>query len=119
MIRIGTSGYQYPEWKGKFYPAGFSTGKMLPYYAEHFCTTEINYSFYRIPAEKSLTAWSAAVPDDFRFSFKAPKQISHVQALINVDETFQRFIAAIELMGGKLGAVLVQLPPYLRKDRPR
>jgi uncharacterized protein YecE (DUF72 family) len=119
MILVGTSGFQYPEWKGTFYPATLSTPKMLPYYAEHFPTTEINYSFYRVPAVKTLANWSAATPKNFRFSFKAPKEITHVHQLEPDDAVLERLLDAIRTMGKKLGIVLFQLPPFLKKDLPR
>jgi uncharacterized protein YecE (DUF72 family) len=116
MIWVGTSGFQYPEWKGKFYPETLSTAKMLPYYAEHFSTTEINYSFRRIPSEKTLTNWSAATPAKFRFSLKAPQEITHFRKLRDCDEVLARFCDALKILGDKLGPVLFQLPPFLKND---
>ena len=75
MILVGTSGYNYPEWKGSFYPADLATAKMLPYYAARFPTVEINYTFYRSPTEKVLDGWSRATPEAFRLTLKAPKRI--------------------------------------------
>jgi uncharacterized protein YecE (DUF72 family) len=118
MIWVGTSGFQYPEWKGTFYPATLSTARMLPYYAERFPTTEINYSFYRVPSEKTLTAWNATTPREFRFSFKAPKEITHVRKLQQTEQTLRRFEDAIKTLDQKLGAVLFQLPPAFKKDLP-
>jgi hypothetical protein len=68
MIRIGTSGYNYPEWRGSFYPEKFPTGKMLPYYAERFSTVEINYTFYRMPNAKTIADWDAETPAEFSFA---------------------------------------------------
>jgi uncharacterized protein YecE (DUF72 family) len=116
MISIGTSGFQYPEWKGKFYPKDLSTAKMLPYYAERFATTEINYSFYRIPTVKTLAGWSESTPRSFRFSFKAPKQITHIQKLNKTGSIVSAFSEVLATLNGKLGLVLFQLPPYLKKD---
>ncbi len=116
MICAGTSGFQYPEWKGKFYPETLSTAKMLPYYAEHFSTTEINYSFRRIPSEKTLTNWSAATPARFRFSLKAPQEITHFRKLRDCEEVFGRFCGALKTLGEKLGPVLFQLPPFFKND---
>ncbi len=76
-LRIGTSELQYPEWKGKFYPKYLPTSKMLPFYATHFSSTEITYTFRRIPAEKIILAWSVATPAHFKFRFKAPKRVTH------------------------------------------
>jgi uncharacterized protein YecE (DUF72 family) len=116
MIWIGTSGFQYPEWKGKFYPSDLSAKKMLPYYAARFRTTEINYTFYRIPSVTTLSKWSAETPDDFRFTLKAPKQITHVKQLRDCEELLARFWNVAVHLKGKLGAVLFQLPPYFKKD---
>lgn len=118
MTFVGTSGFQYAEWKGKFYPETISTAKMLPYYAAHFSTTEINYSFRRIPSEKALTNWSAATPAPFRFSMKALQEITHVRKLRDCGGVLERFCAALKTLDGKLGAVLFQLPPFLRSDTP-
>ena len=77
MIWVGTSGYNYPEWRGSFYPEKLQAAKMLPYYAERFPTVEINYTFYRAPNEKILEGWSSATPDRFKLTLKAPKRITH------------------------------------------
>jgi len=119
MIWIGTSGFQYPEWRGTFYPEKLSTAKMLPFYASEFPTTEINYTFNRIPSEKTLTNWSASTPAKFRFSLKAPKEITHVRRLADCEGTVNRFCEVIGTLGDKLGIVLFQLPPFLKKDPAR
>jgi uncharacterized protein YecE (DUF72 family) len=118
MILVGTSGFQYAEWKGKFYPKALSTAKMLPYYASHFSTTEINYSFRRIPSEKALTTWSTATAEQFRFSMKALQEITHVRKLRECRGVLERFCDALKTLDGKLGAVLFQLPPFLQNDTP-
>ena len=81
MIWIGTSGYNYPEWRGSFYPEKFPAPKMLPYYAERFPTVEINYTFYRAPNEKILDGWSKATPQRFKLTLKAPRRITHDRRL--------------------------------------
>lgn len=113
---IGTSGFQYPEWKGKFYPEKMPAGKMLPYYAEHFATTEINYTFRRIPAEKTIVAWSDATPARFKFAFKAPQRVTHFAKLRGCADILGVFHSAISAGGEKLGPVLFQLPPTFKKD---
>lgn len=116
MIWVGTSGFQYKEWKGTFYPETLSLAKMLPYYAERFPTTEINYSFRRIPSEKTLTNWSALTPPKFRFGLKAPQEITHFRKLRDCSEVLERFADALKTLGDKLGPVLFQLPPVLKQD---
>ncbi|HEY7791755.1 MAG TPA: DUF72 domain-containing protein [Vicinamibacterales bacterium] len=119
MIQVGTSGYNYPEWKGSFYPADLATAKMLPYYADRFPTVEINYTFYRAPTETLLAGWARATPDSFRFTLKAPRRITHDAKLRGVSELTRNFCAVAATLGPKLGALLFQLPPSLKKDLPR
>ena len=116
MIWIGTSGYNYPEWKGSFYPEKLPAAKMLPYYAERFPTVEINYTFYRAPNEKILAGWSAATPERFKLTLKAPRRITHDSRLRNVGEPVRQFLEVSATLGPKLGALLFQLPPNLKKD---
>jgi uncharacterized protein YecE (DUF72 family) len=118
QIHVGTSGFQYDEWKGTFYPQTLSKAKMLPYYAERFDTTEINYSFRRIPSEKTLTNWSAATPAHFLFSLKALERITHHAMLRDCADLVNQFHRAVSHLGPKLGIVLFQLPPRLRVDAP-
>jgi uncharacterized protein YecE (DUF72 family) len=117
-IRVGTSGYNYPEWKGSFYPATMPSAKMLPYYAERFPTVEINYTFYRTPTEKILDGWNAATPDHFTLTLKAPKRITHDARLRDCGERVRQFLDTAATLGPKLGALLFQLPPNLKKDLP-
>jgi uncharacterized protein YecE (DUF72 family) len=119
MIWSGTSGFQYPDWKGKFYPPDLSAAKMLAFYAERFPTTEINYTFRRIPSAETIAKWGKGSPDRFRFSFKAPQRITHFARLVDCEEILQTFIRAIVPMKGKLGVVLLQLPPKFKKDAER
>lgn len=113
---IGTSGFQYPEWKGSFYPEKISTPRMLPYYAERFSSTESNYSFRSIPSLKTINAWAAATPSRFRFSFKAPQKVTHFAKLRGSAATLRYFHEAISPLGEKMGVVLFQLPPTFKKD---
>ena len=83
-IFVGTSGYGYKEWKGKFYPEKISPKEMLRFYAERLSTVEINNTFYRMPTEGVLTSWAEQVPDDFIFALKAPQVITHLKRLRNV-----------------------------------
>jgi uncharacterized protein YecE (DUF72 family) len=116
MIWVGTSGYNYPEWKGSFYPQTLPAAKMLPYYAERFQTVEINYTFYRAPNEKILQGWDAATPERFRLTLKAPKRITHDARLRDCADRVRQFLETASILGPKLGALLFQLPPNLKKD---
>jgi uncharacterized protein YecE (DUF72 family) len=118
MILVGTSGYNYPEWKGSFYPSDLPTAKMLPYYASKFPTVEINYTFYRMPTPKLIAGWRAQVPPEFRFTLKAPKRITHDKRLrpADVAESVNGFITAASELGPQMAALLFQLPPNFKKD---
>ncbi len=116
MIWVGTSGYNYPEWKGSFYPQTLPAAKMLPYYAERFPTVEINYTFYRAPNEKILQGWDAATPERFKLTLKAPKRITHDARLRDCADRVRQFLETASILGPKLGALLFQLPPNLKKD---
>jgi uncharacterized protein YecE (DUF72 family) len=115
-VWVGTSGYNYPEWKGSFYPEKFPAAKMLAYYAERFTTVEINYTFYRIPNAKILAGWDGETPAGFRLTLKAPKRITHIAKLRDCAELVAYFLKTAATLGPKLGALLFQLPPYMRKD---
>src|SRR5881398_1437841 len=116
MIWTGTSGYNYPEWKGSFYPADLSAAKMLPYYAARFPTVEINYTFYRMPTEKLVAGWAAQTPSSYKLTLKAPRRITHDSRLKNCGPLVAGFCAVAGTLGEKLGALLFQLPPNLKKD---
>ena len=118
MILVGTSGYNYPEWKGAFYPADLPARKMLPYYAGKFPTVEINYTFYRMPTPKLIAGWREQVPASFRFTLKAPKRITHDKRLRagEVSESLHGFITAASELGPQMAALLFQLPPNFKKD---
>jgi uncharacterized protein YecE (DUF72 family) len=113
---VGTSGYNYPEWRGSFYPQKFATAKMLPYYAERLSTVEINYTFYRSPTPAILAGWSRQTPPHFKFTLKAPKRITHQARLRDCAESLRYFLDTAGTLGAKLGMLLFQLPPFFRKD---
>jgi uncharacterized protein YecE (DUF72 family) len=113
---IGTSGFQYAEWKGNFYPEDLPTAKMLPFYAERFSTTEINYTFHRIPAPKTIENWKTLTPEKFRFALKAPQKITHWSKLKDCAGTLEYFCKVVTGLGDRLGPVLFQLPPTFKKD---
>jgi uncharacterized protein YecE (DUF72 family) len=116
MVWVGTSGYNYPEWKGSFYPADLAAKKMLPYYAARFPTVEINYTFYRMPTEKLVAGWAEQVPSPYQFTLKAPRRITHDSRLKDVTDSVARLCEVAATLGDKLGTLLFQLPPFLRKD---
>ena len=113
---IGTSGFQYAEWKGSFYPEDLSTAKMLPYFAERLSTTEINYTFHRIPSPKTIDNWLAQTPENFRFALKAPQKITHFAKLRDCQDTIAYFYRVVSALGDRLGPVLFQLPPNFKKN---
>jgi uncharacterized protein YecE (DUF72 family) len=113
---IGTSGYNYPEWRGSFYPEKFPAPKMLAYYAERFNTVEVNYTFYRVPTPQLLEGWAKATPDGFTFTLKAPRRITHDSKLQRSEDLTQTFCRTARTLGSKLGALLFQLPPTFKRD---
>jgi uncharacterized protein YecE (DUF72 family) len=115
----GTSGYSYKEWLGRFYPQKLAAADMLHYYAERFRTVEINNTFYRMPSESMLARWAEAVPEHFAFTLKAPRRITHDQRLQQVESATSAFLQRAKVLGSKLGVLLFQLPPYLKKEVPR
>jgi uncharacterized protein YecE (DUF72 family) len=115
-IWIGTSGYNYPEWKGTFYPDTLPASEMLPYYAERFPTVEINYTFYRAPNETILARWDKATPQRFKLTLKAPRRITHDARLRDCADRVRQFLDTASILGPKLGVLLFQLPPNLKKD---
>jgi uncharacterized protein YecE (DUF72 family) len=115
-VRAGTSGYSYKEWKGSFYPSDLPATRMLPFYAKHFSTVEINNTFYRMPSEKMLLSWSEQVPDGFAFVLKAPRRITHDKRLKNVGDDVAYLLKTVAVLGKKRGPLLFQLPPFFRKD---
>ncbi len=120
-LRVGTSGYSYKEWKGSFYPEKMPAKEMLSYYGQRFSTVEINHTFYKMPTAPSLAEWSRAVPEGFAFALKANRKITHIQRLRDCEESVERFLDAASTLAdaGRLGPILVQLPPHFSADLPR
>ena len=118
-ICVGTSGYNYPEWRGTFYPDKLPAAKMLAYYVERFSTVEINATFYRMPNAKTLAVWAATAPAGFAYVLKAPQQITHYARLRNIDEPLRYFCDTARTLGDKLGPLLFQLPPNFKKATDR
>lgn len=118
-LYVGTSGYSYKEWKGAFYPEKLPVSRFLEFYAGKLSTVEINNTFYRFPATKLLEGWRAATPEGFRFAVKANQGITHKGRLKGVDQLAIDFLERCQVLGDKLGPVLFQLPPNLKRDDER
>ena len=119
LIRAGTSGWSYKEWKGFFYPEKLPAKDMLRYYSERFPTVEVNNTFYRMPNEATLLGWLDQVPQDFTFVLKASKRITHDKRLKDVEDSVQYLLRTAVSLGARLGPFLVQLPPNMKVDVPR
>jgi uncharacterized protein YecE (DUF72 family) len=115
---VGTSGFGYKEWKGKFYPEKFAPNEMLGFYARHFNAVEINNTFYHRPSPKIISAWAAQVPENFVFTFKAPQVITHLKRLKNVNDEVGYLFNTLSVLEKKLGPVLFQFPKSFRADIP-
>lgn len=118
-IHVGTSGYNYTEWRGTFYPEDLPSKEMFGFYSGVFKTVEINYTFYRMPTQKTTTAWLAQAPAGFTYTLKAPQRMTHIQKLKDAGENLRFFCDAARVLGGHLGALLFQLPPTFRCDVKR
>jgi uncharacterized protein YecE (DUF72 family) len=116
---IGTSGFSYTAWRGSFYPEKFPQAKMLGFYAERLGAVEINNSFYRMPTTEQLASWAAETPAGFRFALKSPRRITHEKKLVDVGTAIERLDQAARALGDKLGPILFQLPPFMKKDLVR
>ena len=117
MITLtGTSGFSYKAWRGSFYPDKLPEAKMLAFYAEKLGAVEINNTFYRMPNASQLDAWAAETPASFRFALKSPRQITHMKKLIDVGDAVTRLGETARALADRLGPILFQLPPFVRKD---
>lgn len=116
---VGTSGYSYKEWKGHFYPEDLPDREMLKYYATQLNSVEINNTFYRMPKESLLKSWADQVPEQFRFVLKASQKITHFKRLKEAGEETAYLMRMAKTLRERLGVILFQLPPNLKKDVPR
>jgi uncharacterized protein YecE (DUF72 family) len=119
QVWIGTSGWNYRHWRDIFYPRDVRPAKWLPYYARHFPTVEINYSFYRLPTPENFATWREQVPAGFRFAVKGNRFITHLKRLREPAEPLSRFFASVDELGPTRGAILWQLPPQFHGDPTR
>jgi uncharacterized protein YecE (DUF72 family) len=116
---VGTSGWSYTSWKPVFYPTEVKTADFLRYYATRLATLEVNYTFNHLPTEKNIAAWTEATPASFLFALKASQQITHVRQLRDPAETLPIFFERARPLGERLGPILFQTPPWLRRDDDR
>lgn len=119
MIRVGTSGWVYPHWKTRYYPAGLPSSRWFSHYAREFRTVEINNSFYRLPPPETFAKWREQAPPGFIYAVKGNRFITHIKKLRDPEEPLRRFLGAAEKLGPSLGPVLFQLPPRWRADVER
>lgn len=115
-LYIGCSGWLYKHWKGLFYPDSLPQTKWLQYYAKRFNTVEINSTFYNFPRKETIRHWHDETPGHFRFSLKGSRYITHMKKLKNVGEYVANFYKQTEVMGDKLGCILWQPPPNLKRN---
>lgn len=118
-FRVGTSGWTYASWKGRFYPAELSPRRYLEYYARHFSTTEVNYSFYHLPRPETYKHWADQVPEDFCFALKVSRFITHVKRLVAAEKPWRTFVHGAQCLGRRLGPLLLQFPASFACDLPR
>jgi uncharacterized protein YecE (DUF72 family) len=116
VILVGTSGWQYRDWRERFYPRGLPQRQWLEWYAAAFATVEVNNAFYRLPERATFEKWRERTPDDFVVAVKMSRYLSHVKRLRDPREPVARFLDRAAGLGDKLGPVLLQLPPTLRAD---
>jgi len=115
-LLVGTSGWQYRDWRGRLYPPDLPQRSWLEHYAERFETVEVNNAFYRLPERSVFEAWRARTPDDFVVTVKASRFLTHIKRLREPEEPVTRLLERARGLGDRLGPVLLQLPPTLRAD---
>ncbi|GAA2458876.1 DUF72 domain-containing protein [Actinomadura vinacea] len=115
-VLVGTSGWQYADWRGVLYPVGVPQRLWLERYAESFPTVENNAAFYRLPKRETFEAWRDRTPEGFVMAVKASRYLTHIKRLRDPAEPVERLMRAARGLGGRLGPVLLQLPPTLRAD---
>ena len=118
-VVVGTSGWQYRDWRGLLYPPDLPQRDWLAYYASQYATVENNSTFYRLPARDTFADWQARTPGDFVMAIKASRYLTHVKRLRDPEEPVAKLMAAAAGLGGRLGPVLLQLPPNLTADPGR
>ena len=117
-VRVGCSGWNYDDWRGRLYPEGLGKARWLRRYAEEFDTVEVNSTFYRLASRDAVARWVEHTPDDFVFAAKASRYLTHVRRLRDIGDGVKLYYERIEPLvdSGKLGPVVWQLPPNFRRD---
>ncbi len=116
-VYVGVSGFSYPSWRGGFYPEELKSEEFLAHYSRHLGSVEINSSFYAFPTAATVEGWASKTGEDFRFAFKAPRQITHVLKLgEGSSEAALRLSKVLDLLGPRRGPILFQLPPFFKQD---
>lgn len=113
---IGTSGWDYKEWKGGFYPSDLPARRFLEHYGRELTACEVNTTFYRDQSESSLRTWVSSVPEDFRFAVKAHRRLTYRKKIQPAGESLDRFLESIEPLGDRLACVLLQFPEFVERD---
>jgi uncharacterized protein YecE (DUF72 family) len=113
-VYVGTSGWNYREWRGSFFPEDLVSKKWLTYYATRFDSVEINYTFYRLPSVESCRAWYRETPANFRFAVKASRYITHIKRLRDSRDAWDSFLERVQVLKEKLGPILLQFPSNFR-----
>lgn len=115
-LYVGTSGWSYDHWGGRFYPAGLPAAPRLDFYASRFSTVEVNFSFYRLPSQKAIAGWRHRAPPGFLYAVKGSRLITHALRLRDCREALRVFLERVQPLTPHLGPILWQLPPNLEKD---
>jgi uncharacterized protein YecE (DUF72 family) len=113
---IGTSGWHYEHWRGRFYDEELPRAKWLEFYASHFDTVEVNNSFYRLPTDNAFANWHENSPDSFGFALKMSRYVTHIKRLKDTEEAIDRFLERAKRLKDKLGPILFQLPPNMHRS---
>jgi uncharacterized protein YecE (DUF72 family) len=118
VLKLGTSGWQYKDWRGRFYPEGLPQRLWLEHYVTEFDTVELNNAFYRLPERSTFERWRERTPPDFEMTVKCSRYLTHIKRLREPREPVERFMDRASGLGKKLGPVLLQLPPTMKVDVP-
>lgn len=119
MLHVGTSGWQYRDWRGSFYPRELPQRAWLSHYVGAFATVEVNNTFYRLPSRQTFASWAEALPEGFVMALKASRYLTHLKRLLEPAEPVARFLDRADPLGRHLGPVLLQLPPTLPREAGR